>query len=163
MVSLKMEGLDKFIDLCDLTVKQTDKLCSRAIYPGGGIMYDYANQATRAIRTDPVGFRKSGMKWGPSKEQRDGLIESLGIAPIRKQRWGMNVKIGYDGYNNIVTERWPQGQPNMMIARSVESGTSFMQPQYFMEKAVQRATPAVEKAIEAQFAEELTNIWGAKL
>lgn len=163
MVSLKMEGLDKFIDLCDLTVKQTDKLCGRAIYPGGGIMYEYANQATRAIRTDPVGFRKGGMKWGPSKEQRDGLIESLGIAPIRKQRWGMNVKVGYDGYNNIVTERWPQGQPNMMIARSVESGTTFMQPQYYMEKAVQRATPAVEKAIEAQFSEELTNIWGAKL
>lgn len=163
MVSMKMEGLDKFIDLCNLTVKQTDKLCGRSIYPGGGIMYEYANQATRAIRTDPVGFRKGGMKWGPSKEQRDALVESLGIAPIRKQRWGMNVKVGYDGYNNIVTERWPQGQPNMMIARSVESGTSFMQPQYFMEKAVQRAAPAVEKAIETQFYEELTNIWGAKL
>ena len=100
MVSLKMEGLDKFIDLCDLTVKQTDKLCGRSIYPGGGIMYEYANQATRAIRTDPVGFRKGGMKWGPSKEQRDALVESLGIAPIRKQRWGMNVKVGYDGRND---------------------------------------------------------------
>lgn len=163
MVSLKMEGLDKFIDLCNLTVKQTDKLCSRAIYPGGGVMYNYALQSTRGIRTDPVGFRKGGKKWGPSAEQREALVESLGIAPIRKQRWGMNVKIGYDGYNNIVTERWPQGQPNMMIARSVESGTTFMQPQYFMDKAVQRATPVVEKAIEAQFYEELTNIWGAKL
>ena len=75
----------------------------------------------------------------------------------------MNVKIGYDGYNNIVTERWPQGQPNMMIARAAESGTTFMQAQYFMERAVRSATPAVEKAIEAQFYEELTNIWGAKL
>ena len=159
-----MEGLDKFIDLCDLTVKQTDKLCSRAIYPGGGVMYDYAKQATQAIRTDPVGFRKSGMKWGPSKEQKDGLIESLGIAPIRKQKWGLNVKIGYDGYNNVKTGKWAEtGQPNILIARVVEGGASFMQPQYFMEKAVARATPAVEKAIDEQFSEELTNIWGAKL
>lgn len=162
MVSMKMEGLDKFIDLCNLTVRQTDKLCGRAIYPGGGVMYESAKQSTQGMRTDTSGYHR-GRKVGPSEEQKAALVESLGIAPIRKKRWGMNVKIGYDGYNNIVTERWPQGQPNMMIARAAESGTTFMQAQYFMERAVRSATPAVEKAIEAQFYEELTNIWGAKL
>lgn len=156
-----MEGLDKLIDLCDLTARQTDKICGRTIYPGGGVMYESAKQSTQAIRTDTGNYR--ARKVGPSEEQKAALVESLGIAPIRKKQWGMNVKVGYDGYNNTVTERWPQGQPNMMIARAVESGTTFMQPQYFMERAVRSATPAVEKAMEEQFSEELLNIWGSKL
>lgn len=118
-------------------------------------------KAVYTIRTDTGNYR--ARKVGPSEEQKAALVESLGIAPIRKKQWGMNVKVGYDGYNNIVTERWPQGQPNMMIARAVESGTTFMQPQYFMERAVRSATPAVEKAMEEQFSEELLNIWGSKL
>lgn len=163
MVSFKMEGLDKLIELCKLTERETDKICGRAIYPGGGIMYQEALRATQGIRTDALEFRRGGMRSGPTEEQKQGLIESLGVAPIRKKRWGMNVKIGYDGYNNVKTGQWAAtGQPNIMIARVVESGTSFMQPQYFMEKAVQTATPSIETAVKAQFEEELVAIWGKK-
>lgn len=158
MVSFKCTGIDEFLNICDLTVKQTDKILGRSIYPGGGIMYDAALRTVSAIRTDPA-WRHPGRRLGPTEQQKAGLAESLGIAKIRKERWGLNVKIGFDGYNDIVTKRWPKGQPNMMVARSVESGTSFMQPQYFMERAVNAATAAVEKAIEEQFYEELGNIW----
>ena len=126
-------------------------------------MYNYALQATKGIRVDPEGFRKGGKRWGPTCEQKDALVESLGIAPIRKQRWGLNVKIGYDGYNNVKTGKWAEkGQPNILIARVVEGGTSFMQPQYFMERAVQAATPAVEKAVEDELLDELGTIWSNK-
>lgn len=158
-----MEGLDKLIELCKLTERETDKICGRAIYPGGGIMYQSALRATQGLRVDPVGFRKGGPRWGPTKEQKEGLIESLGVAPIRKKRWGMNVKIGYDGYNNVKTGKWAAtGQPNIMIARVIESGTSFMQPQYFMTRAVQNSTPSIETAVKRQFEEELVEIWGKK-
>lgn len=50
-----------------------------------------------------------------------------------------NVKIGFDGYNSIRTKRWPKGQPNAMVARSVIRGTSFMAANNFMASAVRKA------------------------
>lgn len=159
MVSIRFNGLDQYTQLCKLTIKQTDRLLGRTIYPGGGVMYRYALQATQALPVEPEGFKHSGRRIGISRKQKEALIESLGIAPIRKEQWGMNVKIGFDGYNDIKTKRWPNGQPNMMVARSVNGGTTFLQPTYFMDKAVQRAIGEVTHAMEVQFNEELFDIW----
>ena len=151
------------MEKCFRTANQTDKLFSRAIYPGGGIMYEYALRATQGIQVEPEGFHRGGRRWGITQEQKNGLVESLGIAPIRKKRWGLNVKIGFDGYNTVKTGQWSnKGQPNILIARVVESGTTFMRPQYFMERAVRAATPAIERAVESEFYDELGTIWGNK-
>lgn len=148
------------MQLCKLTINQTKRILGRTIYPGGGIMYRYAMQATQSLPVERKGFKHSGRRTGITQEQKDGLIESLGIAPINDKRWGFNVKIGFDGYNKrCVTKRWPQGQPNMMVARSINGGTSFLQPTYFMDKAVQRAIGEVTHAMEMQFDEELYEIW----
>lgn len=159
MVSIQFNGLDQFTQLCKLTVKETDKILGRTIFPGGGTMYRYALQATQALPVEPEGFKHSGRRIGISQAQKDGLIESLGIACIRKDKYGMNVKIGFDGYNSIKTKRWPKGQPNMMVARSVNGGTSFLRPTYFMDKAVNRAIGEVTRVMEIQFGEEMYEIW----
>ena len=84
-------------------------------------------------------------------------MDSLGIASMQDDGTGyLNVKIGFDGYNDIVTQRWPRGQPNQMVARSVESGTTWMKKNGFVRKAVassrKRAVEfmkrTVDKAIE---------------
>ena len=161
MPTFEFKGLDEFMQLCNLTVSQTDKILGRSIYPGGGIMYREALAATQSLPVDEQWHK--GMRRGPTAIQKEGLEESLGIAPIRKERWGMNVKIGYDGYNKVKTGQWAgKGQPNMMIARVYESGTSFAYPHHFMDRAVNMARPLVETAIEQQFSEEIVNIWGTK-
>jgi hypothetical protein len=60
-----------------------------------------------------------------------------------------SVKLGFDGYNDVVTDKYPSGQPNQLIARAIESGTSWLQPCHFMSKA-QNANKA---AVEAKMAE----------
>lgn len=157
MATISFEGLDDLITLCEITYRQTEKIVGRSIYPGAGVMVKEAERATANIITDATHTDK--MRRGPTEKQKQGLIESLGIARIKHDQWGWNVKIGYDGYNSIVTKKYKKGQPNIMIARSVESGTSFMYPQYFMRRAVQRAQQQVEGTIEAQFYEEVKAIW----
>ena len=87
------------------------------------------------------------------------MIESYGIAKIRKNKFGYNVKCGFDGYNDIVSKRWPNGQPNAMIARSINKGTSFMEAQPFMDTAVSSAEGATVEAMKNQFDHEIEKIW----
>lgn len=88
---------------------------------------------------------------GITDSQRAGLIDGLGIARMEDDGQTINTKIGFDGYNATKTKKYPSGQPNAMIARSVESGTSFRRKNRFIKRAVDRARPAAEKAIADRF------------
>ena len=48
----------------------------------------------------------------------------------------LNVKIGFDGYNNVRTRTYPKGQPNALIARATESGSSVRKKTPFIRPAV---------------------------
>ena len=97
---------------------------------------------------------------GPNSYQKEGLRQSIGIASLRNDGGFWNVKIGFDGYNGLKTKTWPQGQPNAMVARSVESGTSWMQKQPFMRKAEQSSRSACEKAMSEAVDKEIQKIIG---
>lgn len=66
--------------------------------------------------------------------------------------------MGFDGYNSVKSARWPQGQPNQMVARAVESGTSFMEANPEIKRARARARKAAEKAMERTFERESKKI-----
>ena len=56
------------------------------------------------------------------------------------------MKLGFDGYNKVKTRKYPQGQPNAMIARAVESGSSVRKKNPFIRRAVNDTQKqAVEK------------------
>ena len=59
------------------------------------------------------------------------------------------MKIGFDGYNKTKTKKYPKGQPNQVVARGVESGTTWKKKYPFVRPAVERA----RKAVQAKMAE----------
>lgn len=157
MGSWKFEGLDTFINLSLETIKRTDRVVGRSIYPGAKIM---SNEIKRAIDSLPVERRpRRGRRTTISEKQKQGLQESFGIAKIRKDKWGYNVKAGFDGYNEIKTKKYPKGQPNAMIARSLNSGTSFLRKNPFIDRTVESNKQRTIEAIEKQFDKELERIW----
>lgn len=92
-----------------------------------------------------------------SEKQKSGLIESFGITAMRTSGRGCyDVKLGFDGYNDVITENYPQGQPNALIGRLVESGGTYMDKQPFFRPALnaskarakQAGVDAVRKKIE---------------
>ena len=80
-------------------------------------------------------------------------MESFGIAKMQDDHGFRNVKIGFDGYNEVKTKSFPNGQPNVMVARIFNSGTSFSSKQPFFDKAV-RATRSTAKQKMIEVAEK---------
>lgn len=128
-------GISNYIEMLGNLSMEAPDAIGKAIYAGADIVADQIKRNIEALPVDDRAFVE-GKRSGPTTLQKKALVASFGIAPERNDNGYINVKAGFDGYNKVKTKRWLQGQPNVMIARSVESGTTFMQKHPFVSKAV---------------------------
>ena len=147
MAQFQFEGVDDYVAQLQNLYNRSDEVVGAAVYNGAKTVMKYVSAAVDGIVTDNRHGSPEHRTSGPNAYQKEGLVRSLGITPARYDGTFYNVKIGFDGYNKLKTKTWPQGQPNSMIARSVESGTSWMQKQPFMRKAEQSAKIPCEKVM----------------
>ena len=147
-------NIDTYI--ADLTKLFTDseEICKRAAYEGARIVADKFRSEIEGI---PIrNFDKeSGMVNGVTASQKAGLLAGLGIAHFQNDGGFINVKIGMDGYNSTKTKQFPNGQPNALIIRALESGTSFRARNPVSTRATNAARGAAEAAIKKQMDEEI--------
>lgn len=157
MATMKFEGVDDYLKELQKIYDMTDEHVGRAIYAGAKVVADGVKEAVRALpRDDDPG--KKDMRSGLRSIQVEGLVQSFGISPMRTDGTFKNVKLGFDGYNAVRTERWPQGQPNAMIARAAESGTSFMKKTPFMSKTTRAKKAECEAKMRAAFDQEISRL-----
>lgn len=147
-------NIDTYI--ADLTklFNESEEICKRAAYEGARIVADKCRSGIEGL---PVrNFDKgSGMVNGVTASQKAGLLAGLGIAHFRNDGGFINVKIGMDGYNSTRTKQFPNGQPNALIIRALESGTSFRARNPVITRATNAAKGAAEAAIQKQMDEEI--------
>lgn len=151
------KGLDDYIArLGNLEFKAPD-VCGMAIYQGAKIV---ADQIRANIEALPVAESKStkGGRRNPTQAEKDGMLEGLGVAKKQTDGSFINVKIGMDGYNSDVTAKYPNGKPNAMIARSIESGTTFMNRIPFISHAVSSTKAAAESAMKDEVDKQIAKI-----
>lgn len=133
------KGLDDYIaQLGNLAYSARDD-CGAAIYEGAKIV---ADEIHGAIQSAPLGSPKDGKLL---EVQRRGLLDGLGIAAMRMDGGYLNVKIGMDGYNALRTKKFPKGQPNALIARALESGTSWSPANPIISRATRSAKAKAEE------------------
>lgn len=147
------KGYEYIFKVSKLEAALKKDILGRAVYDGAAVVADEIRKSLERVPTDEGYGTESAPARGPKKAQKKGLYESLGITSMQDDGTGyLNVKIGFDGYNDIVTQRWPRGQPNQMVARAVESGTTWMQKNDFVRRAVassrKRAIEAMKKAVD---------------
>ncbi len=134
--------------------KDMPDIAGKAIYAGAKIIADEVKKNLNALNvtTDELAMA-AYRKQEPThlnERAKKGLIESFGTTKMEQDSGGLfNVKIGFDGYNDVKTKKYPKGQPNQLIARSVESGSTSTIKQPFMRKAVN----ATRKQAEDKMAE----------
>lgn len=159
MASFESTTMEEFINLCQITDRRLKSVIGRSIHPAAKYMADRIKESISSIPIDDIkGHKKK--RQGLSSAQVAGLVESMGIARIRENATGWNVKVGFDGYNTRLTsKRYPKGQPNAMIARSINSGTSFMIKYPFMDMTVKANEQVTVEKIEEQFSKELEKVW----
>ena len=131
-------------------------ICGAAMYEGAKIIADEVKANLESLKTvsdaDAIQAAKKEEATYLTIRAKKGLIKSFGVTPMQKDRDGIyNVKLGFDGYNDVKTKKWTKGQPNQLIARACESGSSAMIKQPFFREAVQKT----KKKAESRMAEEL--------
>lgn len=168
MAKMTVKGLDAYLAKMTALEKATDTIVGAVIFDGAEIIADEVKDGLEHL---PVA-EHDGKPWfgtpgypayGPSREQKDGLLESFGVTPLQTDSKGFtNVHIGFDGYNSITSPQWPNGQPNQMVARAVEKGTSFMKANPVFKTRGNAAKPKARRAMKKRAEKEIGKIWGQK-
>lgn len=162
MARIKFPGLLEYEKQISRLYAKTDHIIKSAVYDGADIVADAVRESLQAIPSVPDTHSLAAyQKEEPSflnHSQKAGLLEGLGLSPMQNDNGYINTKLGFDGYNKIKTKRWPNGQPNVMIARSLESGSSAMHKNPFVRPTVYRVKNAAEKKMANTLDAEIKKI-----
>lgn len=156
-------GEEYAIKLSKLATKQ-EEIAKKAIYAAAGIVADKIKSNLNSLPEEKFRYLRDGEKFvGVPERQKKDLIDSFGITPITTDNKGnWNAKIGFDGYGSIPTKKYPNGLPNQLLARAIESGSSVRRKKPFVRPAVN----ATKKQAQAKMAEiidkEIEKIMGGK-
>ncbi len=160
MARMRFKGLREYELMLSQIEGSTKEMVGRAIYAGADVVADAIRAATVALPT--VSPKKHGTESdklpGITSLQKAGLLDGLGITPMSYDNGYYNVKIGWDGYNSVKTKKYPKGQPNQMIARSINTGTSFRTATKFAEISARKARPQAEQKMKEAFEKDLKKI-----
>lgn len=139
------KGLDVYISNLEHLGTKSPHICGEAIYEGAKIVADAIKANINAIPTERSAKHSEENKAnGITAMQKAGLIEGFGIAKMEQSGGAFNVRAGFHDYNNVKTDHYPNGQPNAMIARSVEGGTYFRNKHPFVGPAVRKSRASAE-------------------
>jgi len=156
-------GEEYAIKLSKLATGQ-EEIAKKAIYAAAAIVADRIKANLNALPEEKFRYLRDGEKFvGVPERQKKDLIDSFGITPITTDSKGnWNAKIGFDGYGSIPTKKYPNGLPNQLLARAIESGSSVRRKKPFVRPAVN----ATKKQAQAKMAEiidkEIEKIMGGK-
>lgn len=161
MATFKTQGLDKYVAQLERLGKKTDTVISEAVYEMAKVVADEVKANLIALPSVPdteglKAFASTPQQKIPiTKAQKWGLVRSFGIASLRNEGGFIHVKIGFDGYNEVKTKTFPNGQPNALIARSIESGSSTREKTPFLRPALAAARKQAIEAARVKFDEAI--------
>ena len=155
MATCKPVGIDNFIKDMDVRSKSFKDMAGRSLYVGADIIADKFRENIKALPERSKSAKQGAPLRGVTPEQKQAMLDHMGIARMQNLDGTYDIKIGFEGYDNDKTKKYPNGHPISMIARSVESGTSFLQKTPFIRTTYQQAHAQAEAAM----AETLEREW----
>jgi hypothetical protein len=155
MAKLQFKGLEEYEAQLLKLRGLTEQMIGEAIYEGAAIVADEVKKGIESIPIDDRYAAGGTMLHGITQEQKQGLLDGFGIASMQNENGYLHVKLGFNGYNSMRTKNFPNGQPNSMIARSVNSGSSFRQRIPFVDNAVNSAKSRAEERMKQKLDEAI--------
>ena len=161
MASFIFKGLEEYeLKLAKLE-RSTEKIIGKAVYAGAGVVADAVRKNISSLPIVPpknsFGTATAPIS-GVTAAQKTGLVDGFGISRMQFDNGYYHVKLGFDGYNRTKTKKYPSGQPNILIARSVENGTSFRSKQPFVSPAVRSSRKAAEQKMKEVLDQEINRL-----
>ena len=162
MAKFTVDGLDEYINCLNQIQACSSEIWGKSIYAGAKIVADAirANLEDLPAAEDLIGViayvRKGRAPLTETPKQ--GLLDGLGISKMETSMGYYHVKIGFDGYNQIKTKAYPKGQPNIMVARAVENGSSISKRRPFIKPAIRDTREAMEQEMADVINEEIEKL-----
>ncbi len=156
MSGISTKGLTETLKMLEKIEGDTDSILEDALKEGIGVVTDEMRAEIQQLKSSDQ--RKKGELRLPSKKDIKGLLDSLGYTPVKDDGTIFNVKAGFDGYNDVVTDKYPRGHANQMIANSINKGTSFMQAQPFINRTKKASQANAIDAIQKKLDKEIDAI-----
>lgn len=155
------KGLNNYIAYLQSIEAVTDEMIGEAVYDMAKVVADKVRANIEALpavsnEANIATYREGYSRL--SEPEKKGLMDGFGVSPLQDDSGYRNVKLGFDGYNSVKTKKYPQGQPNALIARVTESGSSYREKTPFIRPAVNAARKPAEKAGQAKIDEKIKSI-----
>ena len=155
--TMKVDGMEELSGMLQNLGDKAQGIASKGLYEGAGVMAKKIASAAKTIRTKPFRYAVFITR-DPSPEEK-AVVEAagaVGIARFDKNGSEVNTAIGYGnaGYAEMAGKLVPIAK----IANAINSGTSFMQKQPFIRKAMNSGKAAATDAILAKVEEEVNTI-----
>lgn len=158
MAKITLKGLAEYeAKLNRLSALSRDKVIGAAVYDGAAVVADAVRAEIQALPVDDSHDKNTKLD-GPPSETKQALLDHMGVTPMRNDNGFVNVKIGFDGYAGKPTPKYPQGKPVPMLARAVQSGTSFMQGHAFVKSAERKCRKKAEEVMKKRVEKEIQDI-----
>lgn len=153
-MKFKFKNIDVLItqlaDVSNVMVFQNE--VKKALDKGSDVV---ADETRRQLNELPVDDRRKvdGERLGLRTIQKKAIIDSFGITPIQQKNNKINRKTGVDrGVNKL-------GQPNVVIARRLESGTSYMKKNPVFSRSSRKARSQCLKTMEDSLNKSINDLW----
>lgn len=160
-MKIQVQGLDEYALMLSKLGDRSRAVAGMATYAGAKVVADAIKDKLQSLPTVNDAYNRLAYKKYKSKlsaTQKKGLISSFGISKITDDSGYRYVKVGFDGYNGIKTKKYPQGQPNILVARIVENGSSYMDATPFIKPAVNQSKAKAQEAMARVIEEEIQKI-----
>lgn len=165
MAYITFKNMDEYELKISKLAKKSTAVCKVAVYDGAKVI---ANALKQGISNLPIEEGRGGLPpyappgtklTGVSTRQRKDLVDSMGIAKMREENGYIQTKVGWDGYGSVRTKTWPKGIPNIVLMRSIESGSRFRVKnpvvrrtvKEWQGRAITEMAHAADKFIEKEF------------
>lgn len=155
------KGLDNYIAYLQKINLLSSDMVGEAVYDMAKVVADKVRANIEALPAVSNAANIAAYKQGISRlsePEKQGLLDGFGVSSIQNNDGYVNVKLGFDGYNSVKTKKYPNGQPNALIARVTNSGSSYRQKTRFVDKAVSAARKQAEEAGQAKIDEKIRAI-----
>lgn len=155
MAKIEFKGIDEYAEKLGILWKESEGMIERAVYAGADVVADEIKKGLQALPVEEGFGTPEHPLNGVGRGQKADLIDGFGLAPMQNDDGYINTKAGFDGYGSIQTKAYPNGQPNALLMRSVESGTSFRKKHPVIRNAVNRAKERSQEAMQKTIEKEI--------
>lgn len=153
MANVTAVGFDELAKELGTLADHAGSIASAALYEGSGHMADQLRHSIERLETD----ERKHVTNHVLDYEKDALQKGLTIEKFTKDsaRGVIQTAITFHGYTDHKTSTYPTGVPTILLARSINKGTSFRRANRFFPNTVNRARKETEDLMLKKAEEEI--------